>query len=266
VKRSDPARGRATADGLNVEDKSTETGGHDDAAALTAKQRKRYSPLSVNGILARPASTAQAHDLAMALGKTMRRDGTFEELRHGDDMVCVEVRPSHRDKVLSLLGLSPWSWGEYVRRLEAAGMAHRCPDLKRGAVRLLLEPASICPVPMCGEVLPSATVERGSQQRSTLPTATENVLAAGDASRDEKGDVPSQRSTNGDEAQALEGLHVTGEPSSPVEQPSEVAAHDALKRAGVEIGEPMTDEEIRALGYRRTSRGWVPIKGVTDAA
>ena len=90
------------------------------------------------------------------------------------------------------------------------------------------------------------------------PTATENVLTAGDASGDEKGDVRSKRSTNGDEANALD--------RSPIQQPSEVAAHVALKRAGVEIGEPMSDEEIRALGYRRTSRGWVPIKGATDAA
>lgn len=51
-----------------------------------------------------------------------------------------------------------------------------------------------------------------------------------------------------------------------LEDPSEVTANDALKRAGVEIGDPMSDEEIQALGYRRTSRGWVPIKGATDAA
>ena len=242
----------ASADSRDeVETKSSATGGHD-AGALTAKQRKRYSPLSVSGILARPAITAQAHDLAMALGKTMRRDGTFQELRHGDDMVCVEVRPSHRDKVLSLLGLSSWSWGEYVRRLEAEGMAHKCLDLKRGAVRLLLEPASTCPVPSCGRTLPTATVERGSEQRSPLPTATENMLRAGDVSGDEEGDALALPS--------LEEETEVRKPSQAFETASaEIAAQAVLKRAGAEIGDPMSDEEIRALGYRRTSRGWVPI-------
>lgn len=255
MKHESPAPGRASADARDVEDKFTGTGGHD-AEVLTAKQRKRYSPLSVNGILARPAITAQAHDLAMALGKTMRRDGTFEELRHGDDMVCVEVRPSHRDKVIGLLSLSSWSWGEYVRRLEAVGMAHRCPDLKRGAVRLLLEPASICPVPMCGEALPSATVERGSAQRSTLPTATETVLEPGDASGDEEGDGPL---TKVNESQR-KGSPETVAGDSPQESISEVAAFAALKRADVRIGNPMTDAEVRALGYRPTRRGWVLIE------
>jgi hypothetical protein len=113
-------------------------------------------------------------------------------------MLCVEIRPSHRDKVLELLGLSAWSWGEYVREWKAAGMAHGCADLKRGAVRLFLEPMGICPVPMCRGNVAHSNTERGSQQRSTLPTPTENALTAGDASGDEEGDVHSQRSTNGD--------------------------------------------------------------------
>ncbi len=255
MKHESPAQGRASADALNVERKSSEEDRH---VAFTAKQRRRWSPLTVDGILARSPSTAQAHDLALAIGKVMRRDGTFLELRDDSDGICVEIRPSHRDKVTETLGISAWSWGEYVRQWTAAGLAHRCGDLKRGSVRLLLEPATVCPVPICGETLPEATGNRGSEQRSVLPTATENVLTAGDASGDEKGDVRSKRSTNGDEANALD--------RSPIQQPSEVAAHVALKRAGVEIGEPMSDEEIRALGYRRTSRGWVPIKGATDAA
>ena len=186
MKHEDPAQGRASADGLNVEDKSTEGGRHG-AGSLTVKQRRRFPAVTVDGILARPPVTAQAHDLALSLGKVMRRDGTFELLRGPDDMLCVEIRPSHRDKVLELLGLSAWSWGEYVREWKVAGMAHGCSDLKRGAVRLFLEPMAVCPVPMCGGNVAHSNTERGSQQRSMLPTATETVLRAGDASGDKRG-------------------------------------------------------------------------------
>jgi hypothetical protein len=183
VNAESPAQGRASADGRYVEDKPTARGGHGEA--LTIKQRTRWSPLTVDGILVRPATTAQAHDLAMALGKVMRKDRTFEPLRNEDDLLCVEVRTFHRDRVRKLLGLSPWSWGEYVRQWEAVGLAHRCDELKRGAVRLFDQPEPTCPV--CGNVAGSNT-ERGSQQRSPLPGATETVLTAGDASSDAEGD------------------------------------------------------------------------------
>lgn len=183
------ARGGAPADlAQEVEDKSTE-GREQGARTLTVKQRGRWSPMTVEGILARDATTAQANDLAMALGKAMRKDGSFDSIHDGKDAaICVEVRPVHRDKVRRLLKLSEWSWGDYVRRWMEAGIAHRCPDLPRGSVRLLVEPASACPVPSCGEPLPTATVDRCSEQGSTLPTATESVLPAGAASRDAEGD------------------------------------------------------------------------------
>lgn len=249
-----PAPGRASADSRSeVECDSSATGGHG-VDILTAKQRGRWSPLTVDAILKRDPRTAQASDLAAAIGKVMRRDGTFLVLRNAEDALCVEIRPSHRDKVLELLGLSAWSWGEYVRRWEAAGLAHRCSDLRRGSVRLLLEPCAVCPVPMCGESLPRAREESGSEQRSTLPTATESMLTAGDASGDEEGDA----------FHASHRSKPLGPSSS--EGSSEIAALEALNRVGATIGEPLSDEEIRALGYRSTSRGWVPIKGVTDAA
>ena len=245
-----PAPGRASADAQDVMSKRTAEERH--GGEITAKQRRRWSPLTVNGILARPTSTAQAHDLAMALGKVMRRDGTFDDLRNDEDGICVEIRASHRDKVLRELELSSWSWEDYVRQWKAAGLAHRCSDLKRGCVRLLLQPADVCPIPSCGETLLGATVERGSQQRSTLPTATEIVLTAGDASGDEEGDVPSKHSTDGDGPGVVD--------SDSFEQHSEIAAFAALKRADVRIGDPMTDAGVRALGYRPTRRGWVPIE------
>ena len=61
--------------------------------------------MTVEGILARPLSAAQAHDLGLALGKVMRSNRTFEQVRSSADMLCVEIRPTHRDKVLGLFQL-----------------------------------------------------------------------------------------------------------------------------------------------------------------
>lgn len=202
-----PAHRRALADARNVEDNDTSAGGRD-GGDLSAFQRRRWSPLTVDGILMRPPATAQAHDLAMALGKVMRRDGTFLPLRGPDDGLCVEVRPHQRDRVQELLDLSTWSWGEYRRGWEKARLAHRCPGLPRGGVRLFFEPFAMCPVPGCGETLPASTddpesdvadsnEERGSEQRSALLVSTEIVLPRGDASRDEEGDASLRRSRFG---------------------------------------------------------------------
>lgn len=184
-------RPKAAPDGPDEEAEANHIEGQGQRArTLTIKQRGRWSPMTVEGILARDATTAQASDLAMALGKAMRKDGSFDSLHDGKDVaICVEVRPVHRDKVKRLLGLSEWSWGEYVRRWMEAGLADRCPDLPRGSVRLLAEPASVCPVPSCGRPLPTAMVDHCPQQRSPLPTATESVLTTGAASRDAEGDA-----------------------------------------------------------------------------
>jgi hypothetical protein len=261
VNGESPAQGRASADARNVGSDSTARGGHG-GEVLTVKQRGRWSPLTVDGILARPSSTAQAHDLALALGKMMRRDRTFQELRHDGDMLCVEIRPSHRDKVLGLLNLSAWSWGEYVRRWEAVGLAHRCQELDRGAVRLFPRPEGICPV--CGANVAGSNAECGLEQRSPLPRATEIVLTAGDASGDERGDVPE-----------LESLDVEVSETSSEVAPSEAEALTTLERVlGAtprcletdEIGEPLSNEEIRELGYIATPKGWVLRKAADHAA
>jgi hypothetical protein len=219
--------------------------------------------VTIDGILARPPSTAQAHDLGLAIGKVMRSDRTFEPLRNSDDMLCVEIRPTHRDKVLGLLGLSPWSWGEYVRRWEAVGLAHRCPELDRGAVRLFPRPEVVCPI--CGESLPTAMVERGSEQRSTLLRATENVLTSGDASRDEEGDRFSAS-----ESLSQEGLSE----SAPTDEEALANLKRILKATPADsprlktdaIGEPLSDDEVRELGFEPTWKGWVPRKARSHAA
>ena len=139
----------------------------------------------------------------------------------------------HREKVRAALALSSWSWGDLVRKLEAANLAHRCADLKRGSVRFLLEPATVCPVPSCGQTLPRATVERGSEQRSTLPGATESVLRAGDAPRDAEGDATSWLLPSEEQGSAAEPLQ---------EGSSETAA---LIRRERELG--LADVDIASL-------------------
>ena len=180
-----PGEGRA-------EDVALEPSGRDrrEAASLTAKQRRRFSSVTVEGILAIPQTTCQAFVLATATGKGMRHDGTFHELEPDKHSIAVEVGALHRDRVIAYLGFKRWTWDDYVRQWIAAGMAHRCTDLKRGRIRLLLQPATICPVPMCGEPLLTATDNRGSQQHEPLPQATESVLVSGDASRGAEGDAP----------------------------------------------------------------------------
>jgi hypothetical protein len=160
------------------------------AASLTAKQRRRFSSVTVEGILAIPQATCQAFGLATATGKGMRYDGTFHELEPDKHPIAVEVGALHRDRVIAYLGFKRWTWDDYVRQWITAGMAHRCIDLKRGRIRLLLQPATVCPVPMCGESLLTAIGNRGSQQHEPLLQATESVLSSGDASRGAEGDVP----------------------------------------------------------------------------
>jgi hypothetical protein len=200
--------------------------------------------LTVDGILARDAITAQVHDLALALGRAMRPDGTFETLRAHEVPLCVEVRPVHRDRVLALTGTSSWSWGDYRRGWIAAGLAHQCPDLPRGSVRLFLEQTAVCPVPWCRGALVPATVEGGRRQRSTWSRATESVPETGDASGDEEGDAWAAGAERSDE-EALDSLRrILG--ASP-------------------LPEPISDDDVRALGFEPTDAGWRP-RDVTDVA
>lgn len=119
--------------------------------ALTFKQFKRWSSLTLRGSLSLPPGTYQAFDVAMKLGKIMKADGTFDWIRTPGDVSCVEVRAVHRDRVLGLLDRSKRTWRDDVVAWEAVRMAHRCPGLPRGTVRLFIEPESKCPA--CGAAL-----------------------------------------------------------------------------------------------------------------
>src|SRR5688572_13950030 len=114
-----PAQGRAAADGLNVGDEFSETDRRG-AVSLTAKQRRRFSSVTVEGILAIPQATCQAFVLATATGKGMRHEGTFHELEPDKHSIAVEVGSLHRDRVIAYLGFKRWTWDDYVRQWIAA--------------------------------------------------------------------------------------------------------------------------------------------------
>jgi hypothetical protein len=238
------------------------------AGVLTALQRSRYSSMTVDGILAVSEPTVKAFHLASSLGKGMRKDGTFAPLRDPDDLLAVAVWEIHRDRVIGLLGLSSQAWRRYVRQWETVGMAHRCRHLTRGRVFLFLSPETICPV--CGEAFTTRRVERSSDERSAFMARTQNVFRTGDASRDEEG-VSHQVGTivPGKEASetSQEGLSESAPPSNEEALASLKRVLGATPRLETgEIGDPLTDDEIRELGYEPTRRGWVPRKAASDAA
>jgi hypothetical protein len=108
---------------------------------------------------------------------------------------------------------------------------------------------------VCRQAFTTRTPERSPHEREAFTTRTRIVLNSGDASGDEEG-------VGRDESEEANRLSFS--PSR--EGSTEIAAFAALKRAGITIGSPLTDEEIKALGYRPTARGWVPIKGAIHAA
>jgi len=59
-----------------------------------------------------------------------------------------------------------------------------------------------------------------------------------------------------------EGSPVTGRPSASASDLLTAVNTDAPSK----IGNPLTDDEIRKLGFEPTRRGWVPRKAASDAA
>ena len=188
-----PAPGRASADAHDVGGDSTATGGQD-VEVLTAKQRTRISGVTIEGKLAVRGPGYEPFDFATTIGKGMAPGGTFRTLLPGEVAICVVVKPSHRDKVLELTGITARAWRSYVSKWEDDRMAHRCAELGRGAVSLFYRPRAVCPVPQCGESLPperkQGAVQAEAVFRISGSSVPRNVLKTGDASRDKEGDVP----------------------------------------------------------------------------
>jgi hypothetical protein len=268
VTHESPAQGRASADARDVDDKSTETGGQG-ADVLTAKQRTRISGVTIEGKLAVRGPGYEPFDFATTIGKGMAPGGTFRTLLPGEVAICVVVKPSHRDKVLELTGITARAWRSYVSKWQDDRMAHRCAELGRGAVSLFYHPHAVCPVPACREALPPERKQRTADAAAAFPISgssmPRNVLKTGDASRDEEGDA---------RPLSLEVKAAVEERSEALERGfSEIAS-----RIGRERDLGLADRDIAALLNNRSIpppegfRGWTGhavrtvIEAVTDAA
>jgi hypothetical protein len=230
-----PQKGAPNDSGDEVEQDSTGGDGHSDAV-LTAKQRTRYSSVTLEGKLAVRGPWYEAFDFATTVGKMMAPGGTFRTLLPSERGIAVVVRPSHRDRVLQLTGITARAWRSYRRKWEADRMAHRCAGFGPGGVTLFFDPQTTCPVPQCGATLPSERKERSAQAEAAFRTngssVPRNVLNAGDASRDEQGD-----------AQALEVKGSVQEPSRTLQEG--ISESGARIRRERDLG--LGDRDIAAL-------------------
>jgi hypothetical protein len=150
--------------------------------------------VTLEGKLAVRGPGYELFDLATTLGKMMAPGGTFRTLLPGEAAIAVVVRPSHRDKVLELAGMTDRAWRTYVSKWEDGCMAHRnCFGAGRGGVTLFFHPQSSCTVPACGATLPAERKQRSGQAEAAFrpsgSSVPRNVLNPGDASRDEQGDA-----------------------------------------------------------------------------
>ena len=132
---------------------------------LTKGQWRRFSSLTVRGLVVLPDSGWRAFLLATSLGKMMTKEGTFERLRRGELGLGVVVRPNVRDRVIDLLEADDPDrrmWRKHVSEWIEAGLAHRCKSQPRGSVTLFLSP----------RMAARCVRERTSQYRTTGPLST----------------------------------------------------------------------------------------------
>jgi hypothetical protein len=101
--------------------------------------------VSLDGVRAIPSGALKPFEVAVRLGKIMREDHTFDPIRNAGDVLCIEVRPVHRDKALELLQREPRTWERAVTAWCRVRMAHRCLSKPRGVVVLFLRPEEVCP-------------------------------------------------------------------------------------------------------------------------
>jgi hypothetical protein len=148
---------------------------------LSILEGRRFDPTSVAVKLLLPDSFTRTHGIAAALGREMRKDGTFGSLRHGKDGVGVLIGPTQRKRICAVLDIGMDYFSDFARECERLGIAHRC---RRGTLFLWLEPLmERCPG--CGEegnrIRLSAGVESGYQPDSIRLSAGQTVPSPGDA-------------------------------------------------------------------------------------
>jgi hypothetical protein len=105
---------------------------------------KRFSPARLGVILILPASSTRSFMVASALGRSMRRDSTYQPLRHGQDVIGVSVGKKQRTHIRAMLGIKPREWRRLVSEWVKLGAAHRC---SRDELALFIEPLEpVCPI------------------------------------------------------------------------------------------------------------------------
>lgn len=229
--------------GNEVSDEPSATG-EQGAGALTAKQRKRYSSVTMEGKLAVRGPGYEAFDLATTIGKMMAPGGTFRMLLPGEAAIGVVVRLSHRDRVLELAGITTRAWRSHVWKWEHVRMAHRCAGSGRGDVTLFFHPQMRCPVPDCVAALPPERKERSASERKQRSVQVEAAFRIGGSSvpRDVLNTGESTRDEQGDASVRMQPLDVASVQRQPQESRSEVAARIRRER---DLG--LADRDIAAL-------------------
>lgn len=159
---------------------------------LTLFELKRWSPTTVAVSLLLPASSHRSHNIAAALGKGIRRDGTFGPFVDGKDCIGVYVGPTQRGTIAHALGISRDEMSKLIGQWVKLNIAHRCA---RGVACLWINPfEETCPYCKAEpqiEVGKSPLIKRGKSPQRVGKSPRVFVPNTGDALRDGQGDTGS---------------------------------------------------------------------------
>ena len=228
----------------------------------TAQERHggRFSNVTVQGMRRLPAGSFRLFAFGSAGGRYYDDLG-FKRVSGLPTGTVVDS--SRLPDVLELAGVSEKTWENNVSSWVRLRMAHRC---RPGSVALFAEPrdgaealCSRCQRPLDRAVslpAPGNVSPVSREESSRLPGESEHESLV--ASKAEKTVVGTAAVEAVESSKRLE--------DSSEEGSSEIAAFAALKRAGATIGEPLTDEQVRELGFEPTKHGWMPRKAASDAA
>jgi hypothetical protein len=80
----------------------------------------------VAALLRLPEGNARSFAIAVAFGRFVRDDGTFEAVRSGRDVAGSVIGSRQRERILSALGIKSRRWRQLVEDWESRYLAHRC--------------------------------------------------------------------------------------------------------------------------------------------
>jgi len=192
---------------------------------------QRFSPMNVRGFERVRGHGFDSFWVASALGSTLKPGhNSGADLTARDWARGVKLTTKKRDVVLSRLGhrgepMSMGRWRNLVGEWVRLRMAHRCAD---GSTCLFVEPldASGDRCPACGQELDTRTESVRANARKAWPKRTESVH---DDFAKRSYDVRGRATPNGMQRGWEQGME----------------------------NDRLTDDDVRALGYEPTSRGWV---------